>query len=501
MTKTKGLAAWTDRINGMEMPAFDAVVREVKNLTANELSSANQVASEILKDTSIASQVLRSSNSVQYNPMNIPIGTISRAVIQIGYEEVKTIVLSVIVMERLFKGRVKRERLLECIARSFHAATQARNLLVNGKKQEKEEVFVAGLLYNIAEMAMWGCEDECIDELNLRLDDGEEKAAAIRGSLGTSFKAVNKEVARLWGLGPVLMDAYSPPKKSSDMVQAVALGEVISRSASHGWRSENMSRVYSKVSAFLDVDAEQAKEFIKESADEAGIVAATFGVPEVCRLIPWSHQETLEIAKEKEEEAKARKKKREEREIKAQENEEKDHRIIEGKEKLNMDAFEELPKLVLGKSDINRVFQFLVKAFQQGLMCQRSAIHLFDARRTRFESRYVFGEGTETWREDILVNYNPGDMANDLFSICVNKRNNYWLGEFQSNEEHRDFKLKKLLGDGDCFVAPVSVSKRIIGVFYADNGVDGKLSAAHYNAFNMFVQQASMALAYVGRKK
>ena len=120
-SSTKGLAQWVRRINDMEMPALAGVIRELNQLTEDENSDAEQLAQVILKDVSITSQVLRVANSVQYNPTAKPISTISRAAIFIGFTEIKSICLSVAVIDTLLKKN-PRNHLMELIARSFHAA-------------------------------------------------------------------------------------------------------------------------------------------------------------------------------------------------------------------------------------------------------------------------------------------------------------------------------------------------------------------------------------------
>ena len=58
-----------------------------------------------------------------------------------------------------------REQLLELLARSFHAAVQARNIAGYVLSRHEEEVFIAALLYNVGELAFWGCGGEQVEEL------------------------------------------------------------------------------------------------------------------------------------------------------------------------------------------------------------------------------------------------------------------------------------------------------------------------------------------------
>ena len=162
--RAQGVQAWIERLNQSELPALASVVKDLQRLAEHEHASVQQLADVLLRDASLTSKVLRVGNSSYYNPSQETIKTISRAIVMIGFENVRLISLSVTLIDSLL-ARAPREQLLELLARSFHAAVQARNIAGYVLSRHEEEVFIAALLYNVGELAFWGCGGEQVEEL------------------------------------------------------------------------------------------------------------------------------------------------------------------------------------------------------------------------------------------------------------------------------------------------------------------------------------------------
>lgn len=137
--RSHGLQSWIDRLNQAELPALAAVVQDLQRLAQQDSASVQQLADVLLRDAALTSKVLRVGNSVYYNPSQESIKTISRAIVLIGFDNVRLIGLSVSLIDGLLT-RAPREQLQELLARSFHAAVQARNIAGYVLSKRAEEV-------------------------------------------------------------------------------------------------------------------------------------------------------------------------------------------------------------------------------------------------------------------------------------------------------------------------------------------------------------------------
>ena len=119
------LAAWIERIRGREMPVFGRTVESLRTLIADDRASASALAKVILMDPPMTTKVLRLANSAFFNHAHQGISTVSRAIVVLGFDPVVELALSVALIDALLNQGI-RGRLHAEMARSFHAAVQAR---------------------------------------------------------------------------------------------------------------------------------------------------------------------------------------------------------------------------------------------------------------------------------------------------------------------------------------------------------------------------------------
>lgn len=187
-----GLQAWIDRLNQAELPALAAVVQDLHRLSQADRASVQQLADVLLRDASLTSKVLRVGNSAYYNPSQESIRTISRAIVLIGFDNVRLIGMSVCLIDSLL-AKAPREQLQMLLARSFHAAVQARNIAGYVLSRSEEEVFIAALLHTVGELAFWASGGAQADELAVALErPGMDPDEAVREVLGTSFRQLTQ---------------------------------------------------------------------------------------------------------------------------------------------------------------------------------------------------------------------------------------------------------------------------------------------------------------------
>ncbi len=474
---TKGLDAWADRLGRREMPVLGGVVTELNALTGDDDAEINQLAEVILKDANLTSQVLKIANSVQYNPSNHPINTISRAIILIGFTGVRAICISVMVIETLL-GKNPKRRLLEQMAKAFHAATQASRLIAKINENDKEEVFIAGLLYHLGQMAFWSTGGEAIDELDSILDRGDKSIdEASKEVLGCSFKAISRSLASAWNLGETLEQSLYPPSQPSAKVQAVCLGEEISQAALKGWNSTEMEEALYKVSRFSGMSFVEAKKVAEDGTEEAASVALTFGAAKVCPLIPTKHQQ------EKEAEAAPSQK----------------SEPLQANHELQLSVLRDLSNAVMEKLDVNSILQMVLEGLHRGIGLER--VVLAFVTKDDVTAKFVLGEGTESWRSEFK--FPVGADARNLFRVAIRKEEPLWLSKdlVGENSSMYDADVAKVIGCYPSFVSGIYLGPRCIALFYADRwNVGGNLRDDQFQSFSHFMMQTQMSLKMIAEK-
>ncbi|WP_152529021.1 HDOD domain-containing protein [Stutzerimonas azotifigens] len=478
--RSHGLQAWVQRLNEAELPALAIVVSDLHRLTQEADASVRQLADVLLRDAALTSKVLRVANSSYYNPSQENIKTISRAIVLIGFDSVRLIGLSVSLIDQLL-ARASREQLQELLARSFHAAVQARNIAGYVLVRDQEEVFIAALLHDLGELAIWGCGGEQADELVVELArPGSEREATAQRVLGTSFRQLTQGLIRSWNLGDLASLAAASPGSKDPGVRAVSLGARISQAALGGWDCPAMEALVRETAAFTGVSEEDALQQILASADEAIDVARTFGAGRLCDLIP--HTDLVQIRVQQEQ---------------------RKARLLQPDPALTQRALQDLGMMASGGAGLEPVLDSVLDGLHRGVGLERVMLAVLAEGQTSFRVRRAVGEGTQGWMEGFRLPV-EGARPADIFSYVLRQRQAIWMGvpASYSLDDLVTDGMRQVLGRGMFFVAPVMAGSRPIGVLYADSRCSGRaLKHEQFVAFQRFTQLTGRCLEALGKPR
>ncbi|HOX52598.1 MAG TPA: HDOD domain-containing protein, partial [Fibrobacteria bacterium] len=199
-TEDARVAWWVDRACEKELPALSGTLGEIERALSKEEYSAFVLARVILQDPPLTSRVLRVANSAFYNPGGRPISMVSRAVMVLGFDSIRSICTSIAIVEALLRGAA-RDRLLDEIARALHAAVVSRFLARHAHDPAPEEVFVSTLLRRIGHMVLWSLGGSEVDALDEALKSGAADPEALeREILGFPLRKLSLALSAAWRL-------------------------------------------------------------------------------------------------------------------------------------------------------------------------------------------------------------------------------------------------------------------------------------------------------------
>ncbi|MCR4509975.1 HDOD domain-containing protein [Pseudomonas sp. 32.2.56] len=473
------MQSWIDRFNQAELPALAAVVQDLHRLTLGHKSSVQQLADVLLRDAALTTKVLRIGNSVYYNPSQEPIRTISRAIVLIGFDNVRQIGLSVSLIDGLL-ARSSREQLAELLAQSFHAAVQARNIAGYVLSRSDEEVFIAALLHNVGELAFWGCAGEAADELAAALaQPGVDADEVVMHLLGTSFRQLSLALVKGWNLGDTVSLALQSSSQNDPAVKAVTLGTKISQAALEGWDSDAMESLVGQLASFIGVTPQEAMQQVLASAEETVKMAATFGASQLCKLIPNTDPEQIRLQQEQ-----------------------RKARLLQPNLLILQQALQDLGLMVSKRADLGLVLDTLFKGLHQGAGLERIMLVVLADGQSCFRCKRVIGEGTAGWAHDFILPVEQTAQPH-IFSYALRNKEALWMGvpaSYNLNELVTQ-PIRQRLGQGMFFIAPLLAGTREIGLLYADSRVSGRaLKHEQFVAFQRFTQLTGRCLEAMSKK-
>ena len=182
-----------------DFPAMSDSVVRIQGMATSETESINSVTNEILKDVALTNKLLRLVNSAHY-ARGSSISTVSRAVSLVGFNGIRNMALSLVLLEHM-QDKAHAGVLKEEFLRSLMAASIAGELCPLAR--ETEEVFIGAMFHNLGRLlAQFYFPEEARTVRGLVSSTRQpvSEATASASVLGLSFEALGLGVAKIWGL-------------------------------------------------------------------------------------------------------------------------------------------------------------------------------------------------------------------------------------------------------------------------------------------------------------
>ena len=484
----KGLNGWIRQLEGNQSAVMSTLLKELERLTECDRSSGMEVGEVILRDANLTSNIIRVGNSAMFNASTIPVTTVSRAILNIGFKQLRSIVVSIKLLDAVLNENPS-DLLIARLANSLHAAAQAKSLVSDKKPSVQEEVYVATLLSNLTELLVLASAESDAKSFSAELNSTmelDEKNSKAEKTLGVSISRLAKTLMKRWRIEGLVNDVLLDLKEKDELQQAIWLGSEVSRCAQFGWDSPELRKVLEEVAEFKgrpfkDVikEVKGVAEVAEESVKQYGNVALqgqiVSGSPVGAELNQGAQADSNKDSSEK--------------------------ALLAPNPEFQLKALQELTMLLSGDFNINRVFKTVLIGLNKGVGLERCCMAVFDKTHLKLVAKYVQGDDTKAWNESFVVNYTKSEQGflYQLFKLDQSA----WVGssEFSALADIVPNEYKGITGADDFFVAPLIAQGRRIGIIYADMGNSGRsLSPVLFDGFKMFIQQAKLALTVLAAK-
>ncbi|MCF6336967.1 MAG: HDOD domain-containing protein [Gammaproteobacteria bacterium] len=185
-----------------QLISLPAAYVRLNELVDDPGSSTDDIAHVITQDVALTARLLRVANSPLYG-LSTQIDTVSRAVTVLGTQQVRSLALATSACKS-FEGIPNELMSMENFwEHSILCALCARTLALECLKQQREAVFVAGLLHDIGQLVLYrALPDLSRQTLEACLDspDELESQEAEREIIGFDHAEIGSELARNWSL-------------------------------------------------------------------------------------------------------------------------------------------------------------------------------------------------------------------------------------------------------------------------------------------------------------
>ncbi|HEX3698130.1 MAG TPA: HDOD domain-containing protein [Polyangia bacterium] len=206
------------------------VAAEALELCSRSSADANAMERTLARDPFISAQVISIANSALFAP-KMPILGVRDAVVRIGLDALRDVVLMVVTNSTMFRVRGFEGR-VENIRRGMLASASAARQLAKAMRVESEYGFLAGLLHNIGELVLL---ERCVHEgiVTPQLLDDPTEGQVLRDRIHFHHTRVGAALCRAWKLPAGVTEAaefhhdYSAGGKRRFAAQLIAAADAI----------------------------------------------------------------------------------------------------------------------------------------------------------------------------------------------------------------------------------------------------------------------------------
>ncbi len=414
-----------------DFPAISGVINQINRTVASDTDDSAKLAQIILQDFSLTNKLLKLVNSTSYSQFGGKISTVSKAVSILGFETVRNIASTLVLMDFL-SNKAQSQGMKDAVVSSFFSGIMAIKLSGWKSAQEVEEAMVCSLFFNLGRMLTkfyFYDESEEIANLVEKRNISEDQAALE--ILGISYNELGLGIARTWNFPETLIagmhkiaanrvlseaDNYGRLNVAVNMANDICMASQVS---DPGAREMAMQSIQTRYAAVADASNEKIATVLSNSLQDLNQRASALGVETSRSPVMDSAKKLLVSTVEK---------------VKAERGDAAENKALDdlvkaggsvetSEDKVNTEAFlsgglQDVINTMSGTYKLNDVLQMVLETMYRGLGFARVMVLSRDAKRNMMVARFGFG--------DQIVNILPDfhfsmKHENDVFHLALEK--------------------------------------------------------------------------------
>lgn len=256
---------WTLLFSNNGLPVLRITKRRIDEMRTDlDRVDARELARLILQDPIMTVRVLAFIQPMRGRSLQHDITTIASAVMMAGVVPFFNHFHELFTIEDQVKeaGQQALLGVLQVIRRAQRAADYAQEWAIWRHDINMEEVRIAALLHDLAEILVWCSAPQLgLDIQQLQKENPTMRSAdAQRRKLGFTFLEIQMELCRVWHLPELLQKLIDDDIADHPRVKNVALAVRLARHSSHGWNDPALPDDYKDIGHLLNISPEAVRQ-------------------------------------------------------------------------------------------------------------------------------------------------------------------------------------------------------------------------------------------------
>ena len=273
MSGVEGLEYWIAVLTRADLPVLKQTARDLNALRNDEKKlTTHAVVKIIAHDPMMIVKLLRYLQQNKRKSQTAEVIQVEQILLMLGIETFFNKVPPEPPVEEALKSHIAAlPPLLRAVHRSHRASEYARDWAVQLRDLHYEEVRIATLLHDIAEILMWCFDPETM--LQISAIQQKDKSLSSRDAqqqvLGFALIDLQRKLVEQWGLPQLLLTLMNDSSAKQPRVRNVTLAINLARHSANGWDDTALLDDYKDIGELLRMPEEDVMIMLEV---DAGIV-------------------------------------------------------------------------------------------------------------------------------------------------------------------------------------------------------------------------------------
>ncbi|WP_041420843.1 serine/threonine protein kinase [Sideroxydans lithotrophicus] len=493
-----------------DFPALSSIITEINQIVASESDSANKLARVILQDFALTNKLLRLVNTVSYGQFGGNISTISKAVVIMGFETVRNIAMSLIMLE-FMQNKSLAHQLKDEVVAAFFSGVVATQLAVGRNIRDSEELMICAMFQNLGRMLVTYYFFEESQEIAKLVEQGQNEDQAAIKVLGLTYNQIGIGVAKSWSFPKRLLDGMEklplgepvkrPKTEAEHMKATVSMANELCEIAANApqEKSQALNRLRLRYQDAVEVSERKLNEALESGMKELSRRAMTLEIntsrsPLVKKVRQWSG---LPVEQQPAASCEPAEGMNGVHGIESalDSNTQEDASIRPDPETVMGAGIQDVTNSLVEDFNLNDLLLMVLETIYRGLGFKRAVICIRDNKQNAMVARMGLGEGVDGMipRFRFNLTFEP-----DVFHLAADKGVDIVIEDLRAESMANKIpRWYRELSDAQSFILlPIVINKKTLGLFYADmqqaNGL--KLSERQLSLLRTLRNQAVLAI-------
>lgn len=456
-----------------DFPVMPQQISEIASSTNDRSdASANMLANKILRNYSLSTKLLRLVNSPAYGQYGGRISTVSRAVVILGFKEVRLAALGLMLFDHL-QNQQQSKKIKEASLNSMMSGSIARELGQEVDVDDSEETYICSMFHQFGKLLtmFYFPEEAELIESSFKRKKLSENLASTE-VLGLSYEELGVGVAKVWHLPtPIIRSMKSieekevpAPKSENDKNVQLSnfsndLCNIIQNKPQETFDT-NIKLLLEKYSNTIDLTPKQLNSYISRAVDHVQEYASIFNL----KVVDSNFMKNMEAwVSNKPVKPESQKKPATPEEKVIASSSESGKRNIE-----LINSVQEISDSILEGASLNDAMIMVIETLYSGFDFTHVMFCMINRKNATVDARFGFGQDIDELLKTFKV---PIKREVDIFNMALTRQQDYVIDNIDDTEIASMIPkwFRESMSARSLVIYPVVVNKVPMGFIYGDN--------------------------------